>query len=63
LPPEEARNEEQALPSWVTDELLEKTVKVWSRVMSRTVTTEEAVEMVKSAGRLMGLVHPDSESS
>jgi len=62
LPPED-QSEEQARPSWVTDELLEKTVKVWSRVMGRKVNIEEALEMVKSVGRLMGLVHPDSESS
>jgi hypothetical protein len=61
LPPED-QSEEQTRP-WVTDELLERTVKLWSAVYGRRVSVQEAMEMVKRVGRLIELAHSVSESS
>jgi hypothetical protein len=36
----------QAVPGWVTDELLAKTRTVWSRVYGREVPVAEAVEIL-----------------
>jgi hypothetical protein len=57
LPPED-QNEQQARPSWVTDELLEKTVKVWSRVSGRLVTREEAMAILLNVSRLIECACP-----
>jgi hypothetical protein len=57
LPPED-QNEEQTRPSWVTDELLEKTVKVWSRLLGRQESVNEATEMINQADSLLQLIHP-----
>jgi hypothetical protein len=56
LPPED-QNEEQARPSWMTDELLEKTVKVWSKINGRAISDVEALEILVNAGRLMDKIY------
>lgn len=47
----------QALASWMTDELLEKTQKVWSKVYGRSVTQFEAVQILRNVKRLAELVY------
>lgn len=41
-------------PDWITAELIEKTIQVWQPYYQATLTPEEAVTMVLTAGRLFG---------
>jgi len=55
LPPEETKVE--ALPpAWVTEELIEKTVRVWSRIHGRTISGVEAMEILAGVGRLVEIL-------
>jgi len=57
LPPEETKVE--ALPpAWVTEELIEKTVRVWSRIHGRTISVLEAIDILTGVDRLVDLLHP-----
>lgn len=47
----------QALAGWMTDELLEKTQKVWSKVYGRSVTQFEVVQILRNVKRLAELVY------
>jgi hypothetical protein len=39
-------------PAWITAELIEQTVRVWQPYYKATLTTEDAVTMILSVGRL-----------
>jgi len=41
-----------ATPDWITAELIEQTVRVWQPHYQATLTPEEAVTMILTAGRL-----------
>jgi len=57
LPPEETKVDSLP-PAWVTDELIEKTVRVWSKIHGRAISTIEAIEILTVVGRLFNLLHP-----
>ncbi len=61
LPPEETTVEELR-PAWVTEELIEKTACVWSRIHGRTISETEALEILTDVGRLVGILHPRAVS-
>ena len=44
------------LPSWITSELIEKTLAVWQPYYVERLSTEDAVDMLLSAGRLLNVV-------
>jgi len=56
LPPEETKV--VGLPTWVTEELLEKTIRVWSKVMRRAIDKEEALAILIGTSRLMDYLQP-----
>ncbi len=39
-------------PAWISDALLAETVNVWSQAYGRTVSEDEAVEILTNVGRL-----------
>ena len=39
-------------PTWITPELVERTIKVWQPHYHDVITAEEAVTMIQSVGRL-----------
>jgi hypothetical protein len=39
-------------PDWITPELIEQTIRVWQPYYQATLTTEDAVTMILSVGRL-----------
>jgi hypothetical protein len=43
-------------PSWITSELIEKTISVWQRFYRHRLTAAEAVEMLISVGNLFGVL-------
>jgi hypothetical protein len=47
-------------PSWVTEELIEKTLAVWQRFYATPLTVEDAVEMLMRVSNLMRVLHPDA---
>ncbi len=57
LPPEDTKVEELR-PAWVTDELIEKTVRVWSRIHGRAISVVEAEEILRHVGCLLGALKP-----
>lgn len=42
-----------ALPAWITELLIAETKAVWSPQYGRSLTTDEAVEILLSFGRLL----------
>lgn len=42
--------------AWITDALIEKTRRVWSKVYGRVVTAEEAVEILVNVKRFAELL-------
>jgi DNA helicase HerA-like ATPase len=42
--------------SWITDDLLHHTQQVWSRAYGRTVTENEAIEMLLNVKRLAEVI-------
>lgn len=55
--PETSDQKSRALPPgtpvWMTVELVEWTIQVWSVQYQKPVTVEEAIEILGNAGRLM----------
>lgn len=50
-----------AVPSWVTDELVEQTIRVWQPYYAIPLTREDAIEMIQEVGRLLDvLAHKSS---
>ncbi|MFO8014268.1 MAG: hypothetical protein R6X20_13290 [Phycisphaerae bacterium] len=47
-----AANERPLATAWITDELLEETIDVWSEAYGRPITEEEAVEILVNVRRL-----------
>lgn len=43
-------------PSWITSELIAKTISVWQRFYRHRLTAAEAVEMLISVGNLFGVL-------
>ncbi len=39
-------------PDWITLELIERTIKVWQPYYEQVLSAEEAVTMIRNAGRL-----------
>jgi len=44
------------LQAWISDALLEKTRRVWSRAYGRPVGVDEAVEILDNVRRLAGVL-------
>lgn len=55
LPPEETKVEELR-PAWVSDELLEKTVRVWTRLMGKPISIADALEILRRTGSLIDAI-------
>lgn len=55
LPPEDSKVEELR-PAWISDELLEKTVRVWTRLMGKPISIADAIEILKRTGRLIDAI-------
>ncbi|MCZ2342333.1 MAG: hypothetical protein LC104_11135 [Bacteroidales bacterium] len=50
-------------PAWITPELVQHTMRLWSRYEPRPVTSEDAVEMILHVGELfeaLGLTSADA---
>jgi hypothetical protein len=43
----------QTHPAWLTEELIDATLKVWQPYYDAPLTREDAIEMILVAGRLM----------
>ncbi len=43
-------------PSWITRDLIDKTISVWQRFYSARLTAADAVEMLISVGNLFGVL-------
>lgn len=41
-----------ATPKWITPELVELTLRTWQRYYSHPLTVEEAIDMIRNAGRM-----------
>jgi len=50
--PHEEHVQDRRYSPWITDELLQETRKVWSRMYARTITVNEAVEILENVKRL-----------
>jgi hypothetical protein len=51
----EQRSHSLGHPKWMTQELIEQTIRVWSTTLRREVKESEAVEMLMSMRRLGAL--------
>ena len=49
-------------PDWITDELIERTIRVWQPYYQAVLTPEEAVTMIQTAGRLYQALSSGSSS-
>jgi hypothetical protein len=49
-----ARPRAADLPSWVTDDLIRRTLSVWQPYYKMPLTREDAVGMILAVGRLFG---------
>lgn len=47
-------------PDWITQELIEATIRVWQPYYAEILSPEEAVEMIQSVGRLFQALSSDS---
>lgn len=47
-------------PTWITSELIDKTISVWQRFYDRPLTAEDAVEMLMRVSHLMKVLHPEA---
>jgi len=41
-------------PAWITPELIEATIRTWQPFYQEVLTTEEAITMIQTVGRLFG---------
>lgn len=48
-------------PDWITAELIQRTIEVWQPYYSEVISAEEAVEMIRSVGRLIDAFAPESK--
>ncbi len=46
---------------WMTDELLDKTVQVWSGIYGRTISRSEAIEILRNVTNLYKLIRTELE--
>ncbi len=44
----------QSHPAWVTEELIRATLKVWQPFYDNSLTRDDAIGIILSAGRLLG---------
>jgi hypothetical protein len=44
------------IPSWITHELIALTLKVWQKRTTKALSREDAVIMLMSVGRLLGIL-------
>jgi hypothetical protein len=56
LPQPTARPRADAVPPWVTDELIRKTITVWQPYYNFTLTTDDAVGIILRVGMLMNVL-------
>lgn len=49
-------------PTWMTDELLAETLAVWQPFYSHPLTVQDAMEMLRSAARLLDVLGDDDEA-
>jgi hypothetical protein len=48
------------MPDWITQELVEQTIRVWQPYYGEVVTPEEAVTMILNVGCLYGVLSSGS---
>ena len=48
-------------PSWITPELLEKTLEIWQPYYSYRLTRDDALAIIKSVGQLIEVLSSESE--
>lgn len=41
-----------ATPKWITPELVELTLRTWQRYHAHPLTVEDAIDMIRNAGRM-----------
>lgn len=46
---------------WMTDELLDETVQVWSGIYGRTISRSEAIEILRNVTNLYKLIRTELE--
>ena len=46
----------QGAPSWITRELIEHTLRVWNPYYGDSLTPDDAVNILTSVGRLVGVL-------
>jgi len=51
-----ARTRAEAVPAWVTDDLIRKTLAVWQPYYKFTLTTDDAVGIILRVGMLMNVL-------
>lgn len=49
-------------PAWMTNELLTETLAVWQPFYAQTLTEQDAVELLRSASRLLDALGDDDEA-
>jgi hypothetical protein len=49
-------------PDWITQELIEATIRVWQPYYAELLTPEEAVTMIQNVGRLFSALSSGSSS-
>lgn len=57
------KRESSRLPRWMTKELIEETVRVWSAKLGRRVAECEAVEMLQNVKRLVDVVRKSGRTA
>jgi hypothetical protein len=46
------------MPRWITEELLTETIRVWQPRYGKLISTDEAVQIILTAGRLCQVLKP-----
>ena len=49
-------------PPWLTENLVEATIRVWQPFYDQLLTRDDAIEMILCAGRLVGILARPRES-
>ncbi len=47
-------------PLWITPELVAHTLRVWQRYYEQPLTPEDALEIIRSAGRMMDVLSDEN---
>jgi hypothetical protein len=53
---EAIRPEESGLSSWISETLIEATLRIWQPFYAQPLTREDAIEMITTVGRLFSVL-------